>query len=275
MIPRRALILAGVGLISTRSVFAKPAARSYVLGSTLLEDIVSDLTGGSAEIRLLISGAACPGHTDVKASDLVFAANARGIFVHPRQMTLPSLMQLFAVKDTLRDKTQSVNVPGSWLIPEVQMQASRAVAKVLVRGETTAFADAVSGRLEKRIKRLEAFAAELEPVRARFRGKSVVSALMQKDFVSWCGFSVAAAFGAAEAMNPKTLAGIIRQAEKCRAVGVVENLQSGKESGLAIAEELKIPRVILSNFPGSDDNVPDYFSLVRENVKQLLLLAGN
>lgn len=275
MISRRALILSGAGLFITKSALSKSDERSYVLGSTLLEDIVSDLTAGRAKTRLLISGSACPGHTDVKASDLVFAANAQGIYVHPRQMTLPSLTQLFAAKDQLRTRTHGIGVSGSWLIPDVQIQASRAVAKTLVQGETSDFSDAVYARLQKRIKRIKDFSEGLESVRTRFHGKPVVSALMQKDFVSWCGFSIAATFGGAESMNPKILAEIIALARKRRVIGVVENLQSGKEAGLPIAEELKIPRAILSNFPGSDDNVPDYFSLVRENIRQLLLLTGN
>lgn len=275
MISRRALILSGAGLFITKSALSKSDERSYVLGSTLLEDIVSDLTAGRAKTRLLISGSACPGHTDVKASDLVFAANAQGIYVHPRQMTLPSLTQLFATKEQLRTRTHGIGVSGSWLIPDVQIQASRAVAKTLVQGETSDFSDAVYGRLQKRIERIKDFSEGLEPVRTRFHGKPVVSALMQKDFVSWCGFSIAATFGGAESMNPKILAEIIALARKRRVIGVVENLQSGKEAGLPIAEELKIPRAILSNFPGSDDNIPDYFSLVRENIRQLLLLTGN
>lgn len=275
MISRRALILSGAGLFITKSALSKSDERSYVLGSTLLEDIVSDLTTGRAKTRLLISGSACPGHTDVKASDLVFAANAQGIYVHPRQMTLPSLTQLFAAKEQLRTRTHGIGVSGSWLIPDVQIQASRAVAKTLVQGETSDFSDAVYARLQKRIERIKDFSEGLEPVRTRFHGKPVVSALMQKDFVSWCGFSIAATFGGAESMNPKILAEIIAFARKRRVIGVVENLQSGKEAGLPIAEELKIPRAILSNFPGSDDNVPDYFSLVRENIRQLLLLTGN
>lgn len=275
MISRRALILSGVGLFITKSALSKSDERSYVLGSTLLEDIVSDLTAGRAKTRLLISGSACPGHTDVKASDLVFAANAQGIYVHPRQMTLPSLTQLFAAKEQLRTRTHGIGVSGSWLIPDVQIQASRAVAKTLVQGETSDFSDAVYARLQKRIERIKDFSEGLESVRTRFHGKPVVSALMQKDFVSWCGFSIAATFGGAESMNPKILAEIIALARKRRVIGVVENLQSGKEAGLPIAEELKIPRAILSNFPGSDDNVPDYFSLVRENIRQLLLLTGN
>lgn len=275
MISRRALILSGAGLFITKSALSKSDERSYVLGSTLLEDIVSDLTAGRAKTRLLISGSACPGHTDVKASDLVFAANAQGIYVHPRQMTLPSLTQLFAAKEQLRTRTHGIGVSGSWLIPDVQIQASRAVAKTLVQGETSDFSDAVYARLQKRIERIKDFSEGLEPVRTRFHGKPVVSALMQKDFVSWCDFSIAATFGGAESMNPKILAEIIALARKRRVIGVVENLQSGKEAGLPIAEELKIPRAILSNFPGSDDNVPDYFSLVRENIRQLLLLTGN
>lgn len=190
-------------------------------------------------------------------------------------MTLPSLTQLFAAKEQLRTRTHGIGVSGSWLIPDVQIQASRAVAKTLVQGETSDFSDAVYARLQKRIERIKDFSEGLEPVRTRFHGKPVVSALMQKDFVSWCGFSIAATFGGAESMNPKILAEIIALARKRRVIGVVENLQSGKEAGLPIAEELKIPRAILSNFPGSDDNVPDYFSLVRENIRQLLLLTGN
>ena len=275
MTSRRALFIATPFLASVGTVLADPIERSYVLGSTLLEDVVRDLTSGQAKTRLLISGSACPGHTDVKASDLVFATKARGIFVHPRQMSLPSLTQLFTAKAQLRAKTQSVDVPGSWLIPEVQIQASRAVAKMLMQGESSAFSEVVSQRLDKRIGRLQAFCAELEPMRVRFRGKPVVSALMQKEFVSRCGFTVSATFGSADAMNPRTLGDIVSQARKSHVVGVVENLQSGKDAGLPIADELKIPRAILSNFPGSDDNVPDYFSLVRENVKQLLLLARN
>ncbi len=275
MISRRALILSGAGLFIAKSALSKSDERSYVLGSTLLEDIVSDLTAGRAKTRLLISGSACPGHTDVKASDLVFAANAQGIYVHPRQMTLPSLTQLFAAKEQLRTRTHGIGVSGSWLIPDVQIQASRAVAKTLVQGETSDFSDAVYGRLQKRIERIKDFSEGLDSVRTRFHGKPVVSALMQKDFVSWCGFSIAATFGGAESMNPKILAETIALARKRRVIGVVENLQSGKEAGLPIAEELKIPRAILSNFPGSDDNVPDYFSLVRENIRQLLLLTGN
>lgn len=275
MISRRALMLGGACLFVTEGALSSSFERSYVLGSTLLEDIVSDLTAGRAKTRLLISGSACPGHTDVKASDLVFAANAQGIYVHPRQMTLPSLTQLFAAKEQLRTRTHAIAISGSWLIPDVQIQASRAVAKTLVQGETSDFSNAVYGRLQKRLERIQAFSDGLTPVRARFHGKPVVSALMQKDFVSWCGFSVAATFGGAESMNPKTLGQTIALARKHRAIGVVENLQSGQEAGVPIAEELKIPRAILSNFPGLDDNVPDYFSLVRENIKQLLLLTGN
>lgn len=61
MISRRALILSGAGLFITKSALSKSDERSYVLGSTLLEDIVSDLTTGRAKTRLLISGSACPG----------------------------------------------------------------------------------------------------------------------------------------------------------------------------------------------------------------------
>jgi zinc transport system substrate-binding protein len=54
---------------------------------------------------------------------------------------------------------------------------------------------------------------------------------------------------------------------------VVDNYQSGAEAGLPLALELDVPHAVLSNFPGSSEDVPDYFSLLRHNVDQLIRLG--
>ena len=56
-------------------------------------------------------------------------------------------------------------------------------------------------------------------------------------------------------------------------VAVVDNLQSGADAGRPLAEELHVPHVVLSNFPGSLPGTEDYFDLLNYNVRLLSGLA--
>ena len=276
MISRRNVLIA-TSVLSLFSFPGIPLAKeknSYLLGSTLIDDIVRDLLGEDVDTRILIAGSACPGHTDLKAADLVFAIHADGLIVHPRQKSQPILTQMVATHPELAKKIYAVDIGGSWLIPATQKEASEAVAKLLCVNQTKAFTKKVEERLRERLTRIDALEKELQSVRNRLKGKAVVSAAMQGDFARWCGLEVVAIFGAADAIDPKTLIQIVKKTRKDKALGVIENLQSGKEAGRPIAEELSIPRVVLSNFPQTDENTPDYFSLVRENVRALLKTFG-
>lgn len=274
MISRRELLLAGIVSGVPFAATASSERRSYMLGSSLIEDIVKDLTDGDAATRLFVSGSACPGHTDVKASDLIFALHSNGIFVHPPQIRLSTLSQMFAAESAIREKTHAVDVAGSWLIPTIQAQASCRIAELLQENETAPFKSFVKRRLKQRLEKLAGFSSELTLLRERFLGKTVIASAMQKEFLTWCGLNVAAVFGSADSLDPKTLVNLFREVKGKKIDGVVDNLQSGSEAGFPIASELGLGRVVLSNFPGSAQNVPDYFSLVRENVRLLLSLIG-
>lgn len=274
MSSRRDLILGlAAGALLSEVTFAAALKRRYLLGSTLIEDIVKDLVGEEIDSRLLIVGSACPGHTDVKAADLIFAIHADGIFVHPQQAKQAVVTQMIAAHKELQEKIRPVNVGSSWLIPGVQKKASKTIASLMIEGADSSFSHAIKKRLINRFDRIDVLHEELRKLCAPLKGKSVIAAAMQADFCRWCGFNVVGTFGSADTIDPRTLVNLVNAGKKEKISGVVENLQSGQDAGRSIAEELKVKRVILSNFPQTDENTPDYFTLARENTKKLVSLV--
>jgi nitrogenase molybdenum-iron protein alpha/beta subunit len=55
-----------------------------------------------------------------------------------------------------------------------------------------------------------------------------------------------------------------------KAAIVVNNLQDSQDAGKGIAEELKIPNINLSNFPGGLDNTETWEKAITKNVDILL-----
>ncbi len=274
MSSRRDLILGLVaGSLLSEATFAAALKRSYLLGSTLIEDIVKDLVGEEIDSRLLIAGSACPGHTDVKAADLIFAIHADGIFVHPPQAKQAVIAQMITAHKELETKIRSVNVSSSWLIPGVQKKASKTIANLMIEGADSSFSRAVKKRLVARFDRIDALHEELRKLCESLKGKSVIAAAMQGDFCRWCGLNVVGTFGSADTIDPRTLVNLVNIGRKEKISGVVENLQSGQDAGRSIAEELRVKRVVLSNFPQTDENTPDYFTLARENTQKLVALV--
>ena len=98
------------------------------------------------------------------------------------------------------------------------------------------------------------------------------AAEMQAEFARWAGLDVLRAYGRAEDLSAGDLAGLLDNVRDKNVRGVIDNLQSGADAGLPLALELKVPHLVLSNFPGSAPDVPDYFSLLRANAEQLARL---
>jgi zinc transport system substrate-binding protein len=55
---------------------------------------------------------------------------------------------------------------------------------------------------------------------------------------------------------------------------IIDNMQSGKDAGAGIAEELGSARVILSNFPGGYENTETWEKAIDCNVELLLAAIG-
>ena len=243
-----------------------------IAGTSLIEDIVHDLTDRKAEVITIINGSSCPGHESVRTTDFVFAAKADLVLIHAFQKNMPQITSMLESVNKADRRLVILDPKGSWLIPAIQKTAVKDIAEALVELAPD-LADSIRDRAAKRLERINAAADEATKSLAKIKGIHAIVAEMQSEFVGWAGVAVAATYGRAEEMTPKALAGLVDSAKGKNIAGVVDNYQSGAEAGLPLALELKVPHLVLSNFPGSSEDTMDYFSLLRHNVRQLLLLA--
>ncbi|WP_168732486.1 metal ABC transporter substrate-binding protein [Desulfovibrio desulfuricans] len=243
-----------------------------VAGTSLISDIVADLAQNRCEILTLNQGSSCPGHENASTGDYVFAARANLLLIHPFQRNLQQVSAMLAAVDNPKLKVAEVSPRNSWLIPQVQKQAVNEIAAAL---EVIApeLAPDIQLRARQRMQRIDAAETQCRELLAPLHGKRVIAATMQAEFASWAGLEVVRTFGRAEDINARELAEILNAVKNIPVAGVVDNYQSGPDAGLPLALELGVAHVVLSNFPGSSDDAPDYFSLLMHNVRQLQALA--
>ncbi len=259
-------------LLAGASPAAGADALKIVAGTSLVEDIARDLTSNRAAIVTITPGSSCPGHTDLKPTDLAFAASADVALVHEFQANMPQVKSILAAANrTLRVETLAVR--GAWTIPAVQDEATRRIGRILAAVRPR-WAEDIGRRTAVRLARIAAARAQAEARLAPLAGKSVLASAMQADFVRWAGLTVVREYDRAEDMTPRDLVGLIEAARGQGIVGVVDNLQSGADAGRPLADELRVRHVVLSNFPGSSPDAEDYFGLLSYNVQRLAGLAA-
>ena len=242
-----------------------------VAGSSLIEDIARDLSGNRAEILTLVQGSSCPGHENVKTGDFVFAAQADILLLHAFQRDMPQVKTMLDAVGNRHLQVFYVSVRGSWLIPANQKEASRLVAEALNNVAPQGRA-AFAARLQERVARVDRLAATCEAMLAPLRGKAVLGSALQAEFLTWAGLNVLQTYGRAEDATAGDLARLLQSVRGKNVCGVIDNRQSGADAGLPLALELKVPHLVLSNFPDAGLGVPDYFSLLHANVQALTRL---
>jgi len=89
-------------------------------------------------------------------------------------------------------------------------------------------------------------------------------------FVQWAGFNTVAAYGRPDSLTPQAVKELVDKGREGKVTLIIDNMQSGKDAGAGIAEELASARVILSNFPGGYENTETWEKAIDYNVELLL-----
>ena len=261
------ILLLAVFLLSPPYAQGAPKSLNIVAGTEQIADIARDLLGDSVQILTLIAASSCPGHYDVRATDIAFMSRADAIIVHEWQ----------GKQKPIADAIQAAGNPVppffagpmlSWLIPENQIAASRNLA-ALFSAMPGIDAKRVGDNLARRLERITEAVAACEKAVGPYAGSPVMVSLMQADFVRRLGMNVIADYGRAEDISP---GGLIRLAEAGKKAGVlvvVDNMQSGAEAGLSLAGEIGAEHIAFSNFPQFVKEAPDYETLLRYNCNLL------
>jgi len=225
---------------------APPGQRIRVVASTAnIGAIVAAVGGSRVQVTTIASAGMCPGHFDIRPSDVVAANEARLLLNQGWEEWFPKLEQALSSPRLERVTCQT---PGNWMVPPVHRQATAEIAGLLSRTDPAGAEDYARAAKEYSA-RVDSAAAQ---ARRLFSGRAlpaVIAAGHQAAFLRWLGFRVVATYGGPEELTARELARLAQVAVDSGVGLVVDNLQSGPDAGRPLAEALNVPQVTLTNFP--------------------------
>jgi ABC-type Zn uptake system ZnuABC Zn-binding protein ZnuA len=235
--------------------------------TTMMAAVVEAIAGDTVEIETLIPHGMCPGHFDLAPNQAKRIADAQCVLIHGWEPFKEKIKEFRHGTNGLH----VVNVPGNWMVPNVHQKAARET-DLMLKKCFPRYSALFDERAEKYIRNVESAAKE---TKKRFSdagsGQTVVVASdMQSPFLKWAGFSVAAEYGRPDEMSANNMMNLIDIAKRRKAGLVVDNLQSGKDTGLPIARETGAVHVVLSNFPAERGGSYSYVATLKENADVLL-----
>jgi zinc transport system substrate-binding protein len=272
------LMAAVVGALVTLLVLTQHAQPStdIMAGSSLIANIIEDVADGKLETRTLIPPGTCPGHYDVKPSEIVALNNSKAFFIHNYQQNYQNIVGAIEAANNPDLVVTVLNITGNWMVPSVQAEAVDKIAQALERLDPE---NAVYYQ-QRAADRVQTILDYGDDVKNRLQqggadGVKVICAEMQAGFVSWAGFDIVATFGRPEDLLPATKAQLIDAANQAGAVLIIDNLQSGSTTlGTSMEQDTNAVAVTISNFPGGLENTKTWEKAIDENVN-LLLAALN
>jgi len=245
-----------------------------VTSTTLIQYIVQQVGGDRVEVLNLVPPNQHPGNYDVKPGDIEKLARARLFILHgyPGEGFADELV---AAADNPNLTVVKANVDGNWMIPSVQQTATDRIEEILSQADpanAAAYAqaaDAYKLRVQAKVATIQAALKA-----AGLSQAAVIASVRQADFLQWAGFNVVATFVDANSLTPQTVQSLVDQGRASGVRAVINNLQDGKDAGKAIAAELGVPNINLSNFPGGFDDTDTWEKAIDYNVELLIKAVG-
>jgi len=259
-----------VALLASLSC-SRPSA-DIVAGSSLIAGIAQDVANGKLQVRNLIPPGMCPGHYDVKPSDVETLANSKALIIHNWQQDKANITGLIEAADNPNLIIKVIDIEGNWMAPPMQAEAVDKIAQALseIDPENSVYYQ------EKANERTQAILAKGEEIKNRLQEAKVnevkvVCSDMQTGFVSWAGLDVVATYGRPEELTPAEVEQLIIQARQAGVALVIDNLQSGgTATSEAVVQDIGAIQVTISNFPGGFEGTETWEKAIDENVDLIL-----
>ena len=235
----------------------------YIMASdTILSGMVATLLPPNRySVAAMLPPGQCPGHYDVKLSDIEKMESA-ALNVSFKGMP-------FMKKTALGVRAQLIvdAEDHNWMVPDSYMYGLSLLADGLSK-HFPEDSDEIMRRKNDAIREVRAEANSLiEKIKKNGSiGKPVIASSMQKQTLHWMGFHVVGEYGRPEAISAREVVQLSKIGKDQRVIAVVDNLQSGPDTGKGIAEALGVPHIILTNFPSEEG----YLVTLGENVNKML-----
>ncbi len=245
-----------------------------VTSTSLLAQIVERVGGDKVSVVNIIPPAQCPGHFDVKPGDIQKLADAQLFIIHNWQGEKFS-DDLIASANNKSLTTVKVELAGNWMTPPVQRDAADKIAAALAQIDPRNSAAYQKAATEYKA----VVTAKESEVKARLGqvNLSVVNVLcdeQQTGFVKWVGLNIISTYGRPETFTPQIVKDLVDKGKVGKVALVIDNMQTGGESGKALAEELSVKHIVLSNFPGGYENTETWEKAIDKNVELILNSTG-
>jgi len=255
---------------------AYPSA-DVVAGSSLIASIVQDIADSKIEVCNLIPPGMCPGHYDIKPSDLEILANSEALFVHNWQQDKANITELLEAANNPDLIVKVIDVQGNWMVPRVQAEAVDEIAQALgkIDSENSVY---YSRKAEDRREAILAKGEEIQKEQKEMRldEVKVICAEIQAGFIKWVGFDVVATYGRPEELSVAGMEKLVADAKQAGVVLVIDNLQSGgTKNSETIAVDIGAVQVTISNFPGGFKETETWEKAIDKNVDLLLEALNN
>jgi len=241
-----------------------------VTSTSLIAQIVERIGGDKVDVVNIIPPAQCPGHFDVKPGDIQKLADAKLFFIHNWQGEKFS-DELIASADNKDLVTVQIEIAGNWMTPDVQKTATEKILAALIQIDpdntavyqkgADAYKSAVAAKETEARNKLNT--VDLAAV-------NVLCDEQQSGFVKWTGFQVTAAYGRPETFTPDVVKDLVDKGRSGGVTLVIDNMQTGGESGISLAEQLGVKQITLSNFPGGYDGTDTWEKALDKNIDLIL-----
>ncbi|HOK08964.1 MAG TPA: zinc ABC transporter substrate-binding protein [Candidatus Hydrogenedens sp.] len=253
------------------------ADKPIVVGTSGIHSAVKDLTGKDTELAIVVPPDLCPGHFDLKPSDIEKFINAKLVILHTWQKDLPAIKSLIRGTNPSPEKVVYIQVEGNWLVPKNYILGLEKVGAELIKAGLLT-EESYKQQIDKRKKEILNFEQQILNNIKVFQPENfpVITSVFQSDFMNWLGFKVVATFPRTEEINLSLWGEILSKGKKEKAKIVVENLQSGEiELVKRLASELNAQSVILSGFPYACPSCNSWEASVQNNIDILLKAVKN
>jgi zinc transport system substrate-binding protein len=239
----------------------------FATTTSWLEVCLHDLAGDEIDLLRITPPGTCPGHFDIQPGIFKALQACDLLFYFDFQ---ESIQEKLASRAIGGPKAISVPSPSGMSVPDQYVDTCEDIYEVLAK-----YFPEEKESLEKNLsaikKRMEALTGSIKENLAGTvpQNIKVLSSGHQRFFAEWLGFEVAGIFSGTDTASPKGMRTLINAAKEQGVSLVIGNLQEGTQYASLLAEELKVPLVIFSNFPSMEEKQKTFDSLVLYNIQQL------
>jgi len=253
---------------------APPPRLRVVTTTSLLGSIVERVGKEKVEVTVITAPATCPGEYDVKPSQIEATAKAKLFFMHgwPGEAFVEGLLEAAKNPDL---RVETIKLKGNWMTPPIQAQGVERVAAVLSEVDP-ANKDFYQANAEALLKIIQSKGKELKAKleAAKVGEVNVICMMYQAGFLKWAGFNVVATYPRPADLTPEKVKELVDKGREAGVALVVDNLQSGPDAGVQMAQEIGAVHVTLSNFPGGFEGTETWEKAIERNVELLLEALG-